>query len=63
MIILKVTIKQGFILSLEDTFLENQRGGIDPPAFSVNNLSFDKLFTWRSGYKQRKLETMKSTES
>ena len=47
MIILKVTIKQGFILQ----------------AFSVNNLSFDKLITWRDGYKQRKLVKKKSTES
>ena len=34
--ILKVTIKQGFTLSLENTFLKNHKGGggqIDPPAF------------------------------
>ena len=36
MIILKVTKKQGFTLSLEDTFLEKPQGGrcqTDPPAF------------------------------
>ena len=33
MIILKVTKKQGFTLSLEDTFLEKPKGGqIDPPS-------------------------------
>ena len=32
MIILKVTKRQGFTLSLEDTFFEKpQRGQIDPP--------------------------------
>ena len=34
-IILKVTKKQGFTFSLEDTFSENHRGDqIDPPAIS-----------------------------
>ena len=50
MIILKVTKKQGFILSLEDTFFEKPQGGggqIDSPhpsRFRVNKELVKQLF-------------------
>ena len=46
MIILKVTKKQDFILSPENTFLEPQRGQFDPPRFFWVNLQFSISSPW-----------------